>query len=135
MDDISNVDKSDSMICSSISYNAFNSKKNNDLMFYKQMDMPQNTTLIDRCIENNLMKAPSVRECEVSDRIKKRGGNNDLCEPEHFCKGFECYTNYHLSEFFLTPCPINTWRNHIISNEDMGCSKRHQFFMTITKRV
>ena len=128
-----NTAKSDAMICNSTSYNAFYWKKYNDLMFIKQMDMPQNVDSIDRCIEDKLQMTES-RECEVSDRIYKRGGNAECYEPQHFCKGFDCYNNYHLSDFLITPCPINTWKNSLISNKDMGCTKRHQFYANVTKR-
>lgn len=125
---------SDSMICNSTAYNTFFWKKMNDLVFLNQMNKSQQTNLMDRCVEDKLRMTQS-RECEVSDRIKTRGGNGTDCrEPVHFAKGFQCYNTYHLSEFMLTPCPINTWKNSIISNEYMGCSKRHQFFANITKR-
>ena len=126
--------RSDSMICNSISFNRFYAKKHNDELFVKQMDIPQNANVMDRCIEDK-MRLGNSRECEISDRIIKRGGNNDpKCEPTHFCKGFQCYNNYHLSEYLITPCPINTWKNSIVENKIGGCSRRHQFYMNVTKR-
>ena len=132
------LEKSDAMICNSTAYNTFFWKKMNDVVFLKHMDTPQNSELVDRCVEDKLQRLQRLsqtRECEVSDRIRDRGGNGSDCrEPVHFAKGFQCYNTYHLSEFMLTPCPINTWKNSIISNDSMGCSKRHQFFANITKR-
>ena len=132
MEDLS---KSDNMICNSFSYNMFNWKKINDLMFLKQMSMPpQDQFTKDICIEDKI-KFGVDKNCDDSTTFNTRGGNNDeTCEPCGFCKGFVCYNQYNLSEFLLTPCPINTWKNSIIQNDSMGCSKRHQFFMNVTKR-
>lgn len=129
-----NQTKSDVMVCNSLSYNTFQHKKYNDLMFLNQMQKtPVKPFMIDPCLEDKL-KPKDSRECDISLGVMKRGGNNENCQPRHFCKGFDCYNSYHLDEYLITPCPENTWVNHVISNASMGCSKKHQFFMNVTKR-
>jgi hypothetical protein len=125
--------QSDHMICNNTAYNAYHWRKQNDLMFYKQMDMPQNSHLMDRCVEDNMRRGYS-RECEVSKRIFERGGNSTNCEPQHFARGFQNYNKYHLNEFLITPCPDNTWKNWLVHDDKKVCTKRHQFFMNVTKR-
>lgn len=127
------LEHSDKMICNSVAFNTFKWRKQNDLIFYKQMDMPQNSYLMDRCVEDN-MRREHGRVCEVSKRIVERGGNSTNCEPEHFAKGFQNYNGYHLSEFMMTPCPENTWKNGLVQDNDKICTQRHQFFMNVTKR-
>jgi hypothetical protein len=125
---------SDNMICNNVAYNTYKWRKQNDLIFYKQMDMPQNTDFMNRCIEDNMRKNNS-RHCETSQRIFERGGNSTTqCEPVHFAGGFQNYNKYHLNEYMLTPCPRNTWKNYLIQDNNKICSKRHQFFMNVTKR-
>lgn len=127
------LQSSDDMICNSTAYNAYQWRKQNDLIFYKQMGMPQNTNLMDRCIEDNMRRGLS-RGCEVSKRMFERGGNSTECEPEHFARGFQNYNKYHLNEYMMTPCPDNTWKNYLVHDDKKICTKRHQFFMNITKR-
>jgi hypothetical protein len=124
---------SDNMICNNVAYNAYKWKKQNDLIFYKQMDMPQNINFMDRCIEDNMRKNNS-RECEASQRIFERGGNSTNCEPKHFAGGFQNYNKYHLNQFMITPCPVNTWKNWLVQDDKKTCTKRHQFYMNVTKR-
>jgi hypothetical protein len=127
------LQQSDDMICNSTAYNAYQWRKQNDMIFYKQMDTPQNTYLMDRCVENNMRRGFS-RECEVSKRIFERGGNSTNCEPVHFARGFQNYNNYHLGEYMIAPCPDNTWKNWLVQDNKKICTKRHQFYMNVTKR-
>lgn len=132
---MTNLEKSDSILCGFLTYNQFKWRKNNDRIFNLQMDeCPRNKCTLDSSLETKLKFSKLPRDCEINDGILFRGGNSMGREPPHFCKGFQCYNGYHLSDFLLTPCPINTWKNYIIVDDCHGCSKRHQFFMNITKR-
>jgi hypothetical protein len=126
--------KSDHMVCNNVALNTWRWRKQNDSIFYNHMSKPQNSYLMDRCTENNL-KFTESRPCEVSRRIFERGGNNSDCEPKHFAKGFQNYNSYHLNEYMITPCPENTWKNHLVQDDKKMCTKRHQFFMNLTKRT
>ena len=131
--DPEDIHKSDKMICNHIAYNQFQWRKDNDLIFYHRMGAPQNSDLMDRCAEDK-MRMGFSRACEVSQRMFERGGNSTNCEPKHFAKGFLNYNKYHLNEWMMAPCPENTWRNYLVSDNEKTCSKKHQVFMNVTKR-
>lgn len=133
-DQFERLQNSDSMICNSVAYNAYNWRKQSDLVFYKQMSMPQNSHLMDRCVEDK-MRLGFSRQCEMSTPIFTRGGNSKpQCGNDHFAKGFLNYNNYHLGEYMIVPCPDNTWKNWPVQDDKKSCSKRHQFYMNVTKR-
>jgi hypothetical protein len=98
----------------------------------KQMGMPpRNDEFINMCKEDFLKRGEnSSRQCEYSDRIISRGinNNNTSNNRDHH------YNNFHLSEYLLTPCPVNTWKNWVVEDKEKKCSKTHQFYMNITKR-
>ena len=75
MKELNNNDKSDFMICNSASYNIYNWKKTNDLMFLKQMSSPQKTDFINTTKEDSLKRGNS-RDCEYTPRLMTRGSNN-----------------------------------------------------------
>ena len=121
-----NIEKSDTMICNSISYNMYNWKKNNDLMFIKQMSNPQKLNLIDTSKEDYLKRGNS-RECVFTPEISSRGTNNiETVYSKEPC--------YKLDEYLMAPCQTNTWQNWMVEDNNKKCSKHHQFYMNLTKR-
>lgn len=130
------LEKSDRMICNTRAFNTFSHKKQNDLLFYQTITNPiVSAPFYDVDIENKI-KAIDPRLCVLSTSTKVRGGNaiQNECDTKPFVQGYDNFAPYYLDEYLLTPCMENTFRNHLVCDEDKCCSLRHQLFMNITKR-
>lgn len=128
------LEKSDAMICNNhmerqCKYNAMNNQA-----FMQQMSNPQATTLRDINMETKSFIGMDTR-VYCNDLINIRGKNALVpCINKRPCMGYECYTPFHINEYLLIPCKENTYRNHLVCDDDKCCSLRHQMFMNVTKR-
>lgn len=128
------IEKSDSMICNNFverrcKYNAMNQRA-----FLQHMGQPQPTQLRDIVQESEAWRGMSTRT--YCDSLINVRGKNALvpCIDKRPCMGYECYTPFHLHDYALIPCKVNTFRNHLVCDGEKCCSLRHQLFMNVTKR-
>lgn len=133
--DIDNVKKSDMMVCNTRANASFKFKKENDIAFLQQVRNTQPTKLKPIGLESLLQRSKNPREYVCNDSINSRGGNAVSCQDNDICTGYDCYDNYHMQEYLMRPCKFNTFRNFLIEDDNKICSRQHQLFNNLTKRV
>lgn len=129
------LDKSDHMICNTKSARTFKHRKENDLMFYAQVNNAYGPPSRNMEHEFSILTGTDPRVCTLTPHIASRGGNLvSKCPDQLFCQGYSCFTPYYMPDYLMIPCTENTFRNYVVCDENKCCSLRHQMFMNLTKR-
>lgn len=128
------LEKSDVILCNTKASNLYKHKSENDRAFLQRMGRTNPDDLRNVGLEHGLFKSVDPRLYTCTPAIDSRGGNAVFCEKASFCDGYKCYTQYHLNDYLVTPCPTNTWRNHVECDEDKCCSVHHQMYDNHTRR-
>lgn len=130
------LEKSDIMVCNTKANLTWKHKKENDMIFFKQMGGTVPTKIRNVEAEFFLKTCDNnPRKYVCNDNINTRGGNAIVSCPDlSICQGYNCFTDNHMGEYLMIPCKTNTYRNYIECDNDKCCSVHHQMFDNMTKR-
>ena len=129
---MNDLEKSDKLMCNTKANSMYKYRKENDSIFLQTMRNTQPVNIRDVGREFAEMIDPKLYIC--NDVINTRGGNAVYCESEKLAAGYNNYTKYHMNEYLLVPCQENTWKNHVMCDNDKCCSVKHQMYDNQTKR-
>lgn len=127
---LNNLEKSDFMLCNNSAYLQYKDRYQNDSIFIQQMSNPQQWCLKNIDEDSKFKIQANPRISTITPLIKKRGSTHP--EPIKPCP--KLYTKYNMRDFLLIPCPINTYKNYQVFDDNKQCSKSHQVLNNWTKR-
>jgi hypothetical protein len=130
----SRLQQSDTILCNNIENLQFSHKRENDLryMYNLSRTMPNK---IKNVAEEYQMWTQSFRTrvADCTDTILNRGGNV-VVKPFTNCAGYECFQPCYTKELTYVPCKNNTFKNHLVKDDEKVCTSNHQLFNNVTKR-
>jgi hypothetical protein len=122
--------QSDNILCRNIEYLQFQHKKETDIQLMHSFKPAVPCGIRDVVRESKLWTDTFGTKIATCDEvIMTRGGNN-----HGYIKGFNPDVKNKTCEFLLDPCPQNTFKNYLVSDDKKTCSLKHQTFNNITKR-
>jgi hypothetical protein len=126
---------SDFILCKNIQNLQFQHKRENDVPFMDLLSRPLPSKI--RNVEEEYQMwtqtfATRIPQCNES--IASRGGNN-VAKPYKAPCGYECFSPELMKEWVIEPCKKNTFQNYLVQDDKKICSKSHQLFNNVTKRV
>lgn len=119
------LQESDHMLCTNIESLQFKHKYESDVPFMQLLSKPIPNCIRDVTQEHTMWTQTFKTRtpgCSL-DLIMTRGGN---------ASGMKQKTQ---SEFLMPPCWTNTFQNYLVEDDKKVCSKSHQLFNNLTRRV
>lgn len=136
MNDIySRLQQSDIILCNNIENLQFSHKRENDLSYMYKLSQTMPNKIRNVAHEYQMWtQSFKTRVADCTNDILKRGGNNVVPSLTQ-CAGYECFKPCYAKEFQTIPCKNNTFRNHLVNDDNKVCTLSHQLFNNVTKRV
>ena len=131
---LSDIEKSDKILCDNWSYSQFHHKEENDRFFVNQFMQTQPTQIRDVDKETVFFQTQNLPNKVTCNRGVLTRGGNISCEEPRSCKTYGNYTKYNMADWLLIPCTKPTYRNYIVEDCRRGCTM-HQMFDNCTKRT
>jgi hypothetical protein len=131
----SRLQQSDYILCKNIQSLHFVHKKESDGPFMDLLSRPL-PSKIRNVVEEHKMwtQTYQTRVPQCNELIASRGGNN-VSKSYSAYGGYECFSPQLMNDWIMEPCKKNTFQNYLVQDNDKICSKSHQLFNNVTKRV